>query len=355
MLWTVFVFLSAVAVMIVLWPLSRPVRQAVDADVEFYRAQVAAIDADLSRDLLVVAEAETARSMASRLLLQHKATEGDVLSDAAAAKTRRKWVAIISLVLIPAVAFGLYSRLGDAGRSSPAEVAQPADTADIDAAVAKIEAHLVKQPNDGAGFEVLAPIYVRLGRYDDAQKALANAIRLLGSSPDRQANLAEALIFAANGEVTPAARSALNAALQETPDHPKANYYLALAALQDGHPDQAKDIWTKLLAHAAPDAPWRAAVQSRLDALNAPAAPATDQPAADQTPMIRSMVASLADKLARDPNQLDGWLRLIRSYIVLNQRDDALSALAKARAQFASDPQALSRINDLAKAQGLGE
>ena len=71
--------------------------------------------------------------------------------------------------------------------------------------------------------------------------------------------------------------------------------------------------------------------------------------------MIRSMVAGLAAKLEKDPSQLDGWLRLIRSYIVLNQRDDAVAALGKARAQFNADPQALSRINEMARSQGLGD
>ncbi len=39
--------------------------------------------------------------------------------------------------------------------------------------MAQVETHLEANPTDGRGWEVLAPVLVKLGRYDDAVRALA--------------------------------------------------------------------------------------------------------------------------------------------------------------------------------------
>ena len=72
----------------------------------------------------------------------------------------------------------------------------------LTALIAQAEAHLERQPNDGRGWEVLAPVYLRLGRFDDAVKARRNALRLNGETVERQADLGEALVAATNGIVT---------------------------------------------------------------------------------------------------------------------------------------------------------
>ena len=78
--------------------------------------------------------------------------------------------------------------------------------------VAQVEAHLEKNPEDGRGWEVVGPVYMRLGRFEDAVKARRNALRLLGASADREADLGEALIGGANGVVTAEAKAAFERA-----------------------------------------------------------------------------------------------------------------------------------------------
>jgi cytochrome c-type biogenesis protein CcmH len=56
--------------------------------------------------------------------------------------------------------------------------------------------------------------------------------------------------------------------------------------------------------------------------------------AGDQQQMIRGMVESLDAKLTRDPNNLEGWLRLVRSYAVLNEKAHAVDALQRGLAVF---------------------
>ncbi|WP_204349276.1 tetratricopeptide repeat protein, partial [Klebsiella pneumoniae] len=76
----------------------------------------------------------------------------------------------------------------------------------------------------------LGPIYARLGRGADAVKARANALRLLGATADREADLAEARVLAAQGQVTPEAKAGFERAIALEPNHPKASYFVGLAA-----------------------------------------------------------------------------------------------------------------------------
>ncbi len=68
--------------------------------------------------------------------------------------------------------------------------------------------------------------------------------------------------------------------------------------------------------------------------------------------MIRSMVERLAAWLKENGADLDGWLRLIRSYAVLNEPGKAQEAVASARTKFASDPEALKKIDAMAGETG---
>jgi cytochrome c-type biogenesis protein CcmH len=52
----------------------------------------------------------------------------------------------------------------------------------------------------------------------------------------------------------------------------------------------------------------------------------------ERTSMIESMVASLAERLEDEPNDIEGWIRLARSYDVLKRPIDTRDALARAAA-----------------------
>jgi cytochrome c-type biogenesis protein CcmH len=73
----------------------------------------------------------------------------------------------------------------------------------------------------------------------------------------------------------------------------------------------------------------------------------------DRGAMIRGMVARLADRLKENGNDVDGWLRLLRAYTVLGDRDKAQAAAADARKAFAGDPDKLRRVEDMIKSLGL--
>ena len=107
--------------------------------------------------------------------------------------------------------------------------------------VAKVEEHLAAHPEDGRGWDVIAPVYLRLGRADDAARAFQNAIRLLGSTAERQTGLGEAILSAEGGIVTADARTAFEAAQRLDPAAPGPRFFLALAAEQEGEAAAAAD------------------------------------------------------------------------------------------------------------------
>ena len=376
MLWVVFAFLTGIAVLAVLWPLSRvPVTSdPEELDVAFYKAQTAEIERDVTRGVIGPQEAETARNEAARRLMAASQRSGPGVRSGSLVATRA--VALGALIFVPALALGLYAYVGTPNLPDDpleARLAAPPSTMDMPTAIAKIERRLLKEPDDGRGWAVIAPIYLRLGRYDDAARAFANEIRTLGPSSERYAGLGEAQTYADNGMIGADAKKAFEQAAVLDPKSPRAAYYLGLAAQQDGETAKALSIWTKLVAESPPDAPWLPSVRLRLAEVggtpapaNAPVNPETPgagqakmaeavaaMPKDQQQAMIHRMVDGLADRLKTNGGDIEGWLRLMRAYQVLNEQDKARLALGDARRNFAADPSATKRIDELAHELGL--
>jgi len=304
----------------------------------------------------------------SRRLLAAADAEQPPAEGKAESPVPRRLVAVAALIALPLGAAGLYLGLGSPslpGQPLSARLGAPPEQRSIETLVAQVEAHLGKNPTDGRGWEILAPVYLRLGRFNDAVKAHSNALNFLGESPERQSGFGEALVAAAQGIVTAEAAKAFERAVELDPKAPKPRFYLGLAAEQDGRPADAAKLWKALMAEAPSDAPWLGFVRealARVDPAAAAAAPGpspADIAAASQLSpeqrqeMVRGMVARLAARLKDEGGDLDGWLRLIRAYMVLGERDKARSAAADARRALAGDPDKLRRINDAAKGLGL--
>jgi cytochrome c-type biogenesis protein CcmH len=232
--------------------------------------------------------------------------------------------------------------------------------------VSEAEAHLERNPNDIRGYEVLAPVYLRMGRFADAVSARRKLLTLGGENAGRQSDLGEALVAAANGVVTAEAKFAFERAMVLDPEELKARFYIGLAAEQDGDRRKAAEIWSAMTKNAPADAPWIPMVREALARVGAPppgsAAPgptADDIAAAgamsekDRGEMIRNMVARLADRLKENGSDVEGWQRLLRAYLVLGEREKAMSAADAAKRALANDADKLRRIEDTIKSLGL--
>lgn len=366
-LWIVLALMTGAAALVAIAPLARR-RAPADAgagDVAVYRDQLDELARDRARGLIGDRESEAARAeVARRLLAASAAQEANAAQDSAAAVRRRRIAAAAALVVLPAVSLGVYGALGRPDvpdRPLAARLQAPIDKNNVAEMVARVEAALEKDPNDGRGWSVVGPIYMRLGRYDDAAEAFAQAIRLLGSSGDREANLGEALVAKADGVVTDDARAALERAAASAPPSIKAAVYLARAAAQDGDRAGALNRLKPLYVQAPADSPYLEGLRDEFQRLAAP--PALPMPsqeeaqvartAEERMALVRGMVDRLAERLAADGGDVGEWLKLVRSRTALGDEAKAREALASARAKFAADPQAQTRLEALALGLGL--
>jgi cytochrome c-type biogenesis protein CcmH len=361
MLWVIFALLTGVAVFSILWPLAKTPRKLgpAELDIAFYKAQLGEIDRDVERGQLAAGDAEAVKAEAARRLMavSDRRSEVPVITSHWPVRI----AACAALIFIPALTLALYSQVGHPDwPDQPLEARLKAspEQMDLATAIAKVEAHLVQFPQDGRGYEVLAPAYLRMGRGDDAVRAAEAALRLLGETSERRATYGEALVYAAGGVVTADARKAFEIAVSGEPSLPKAQFYLGLAAEQDGDKTRALDLWRKLLAESPEDAPWTEVLRAKIAALSGDGAPSPGAiaalPEAERTAAIRSMVDSLAARLAQNGQDVEGWLRLVRAYKVLDEFDKARSALGAARRNLTKDPDAMARLDALARELGLG-
>jgi cytochrome c-type biogenesis protein CcmH len=363
MLWIVFALMTAAAIFAVLWPLSRGNRsQGEGSETVVYRDQLAEVGRDVAAGLINAPEAAAARVEISRRLLAAADHQREAPGSSV---SLRRAAALVALIGLPLVALGFYYPLGSPGLPD-FPLAQRARTPDgtqsLDNLVAQVEQHLANNPGDGRGWSVLAPVLARLGRVDDAVRAFRNSITYNGESSERRADLGEALVAAAGGVVTAEAKGEFERAIALNADNVKASYYVGLAAEQDGRSSEAANIWRAMLAKAPADAPWRSLVQAALVRVGGSPVPAPSEETiaaakgmsdADRSAMIRSMVDRLAARLKENGEDVEGWLRLVRAYMVMGEPDKAKGASLDARRAVASDPQRLRQLNEGLKNLGL--
>ncbi|MBS0253525.1 MAG: tetratricopeptide repeat protein, partial [Proteobacteria bacterium] len=292
-------------------------------------------------------------------------------------------VSILTSVALPVVSLMLYLDYGRPGM--PAQplnerLAEANATSTPNDLIAKVEQRLREHPEDGKGWDVIAPVYYAMGRYPDAADAYQKAIQLVGEDPKRLQGFANARIRMENGIVTDDARKALQRIIVLNPNAIEPKIWLALAKEQDGHLSEAAADYKELITKAPADAPWRPVLVERLakldpqsaaafandkSAANAPASasgvPSGPEAGAvmnmkpeDRQAFITQMVDNLAARLKTDGSDANGWVKLIRAYQVLGRHDDAVKALNDARASLKGNQGGLAQVEDLARQLGLG-
>src|SRR5437763_3102004 len=386
--------LTSLALAILLVPLL--LRRRADASREaynltVYRDQLSEVERDFGRGLLSAEQAEAARAEIGRRILALRpgasphmpppqpfpARGGGSLKSKAEEGARRDSgagrgfvIAAIAVLLLPFGAWLLYARLGSPAlpdqpfaerAAAPKRVASGIQHVDLGEAVAKIGAHLKDHPEDLRGWLLLARAEVNLERYAEAVDAYRHAVDLSGHRADIMGDWGEAQVLAADGTVTPAAREAFQAALADKESAPRSRYYLALAQLQQGDAKAALQGWVDLAADSPADAEWQPLVRQRIaeaaaqlgvdpatlktstgmpsQAAVAAAAQATAGAAPEERrAMILAMVGNLAARLEQQPDDVEGWVRLGRSYMVLNEPQKAREAYAHAVKLKPDDP-----------------
>src|SRR3984885_2326836 len=269
-LWIIFAVMTAAAVFAVLWPLGqKPAAAGGGSDRLVYQDQLAEIGRDRAAGLIGEAEAESARVEISRRLLAaaDAETQASAAPSAPQAAWHRRAAAIAAIVVVPAIALGFYLKLGSPDIPSQSAFIHLNDAQgdqSITGMIAQVEAHLAHEPKDGQGWQVIAPVYLRMGRFDDAVGAWRRAIAINGESVAAESGLGEALVAAANGVVTDDAKQAFGRAFAADPREVKARDYLGLADEQEGNGDGPAANRSALLDGAPPDAGWTNFVRAAL-------------------------------------------------------------------------------------------
>jgi len=393
-LWILLTVLTSLAVAGLTVPLVRrhDLGTERETNIAILKRQLGEIDTQEAAGSLAKDEAEGMRTEIKRRIL----AEGRVAEGAARTLDQRTvpWVAIAVAGVVALAATGLYAVIGRPDLPAAHTIAanpQAANdaghpVADVSAMIAQLEAKMRANPNDPEGWRMLGWSYSAAGRSGDAAEAYARAAALDPKNVEYPSAEGDALVGAAQGQVTPAALAAFQTALKIDPHDPRSRYYVALYEDQQGKHDQAMADWIALIKSAPPGAGWvkqvrdfveRTARERHIDIADklppeaAPAAPAMDQqaaqpgptpdqvasasqmPAGDREAMIRSMVDKLDGELKANPHNADGWMHLMRARMVLGEPDKAAAAYRDAKVAFANSPNDLDTLQKVAQSLGI--
>jgi cytochrome c-type biogenesis protein CcmH len=390
---TIWVVLAAIIVGVLLAVLAPLLRRSPESpsrrsrEIAIYRDQLAELQREVEAGRILPAEAKMAETEVQRKILA--AAESVDPAEANAAAPRR-WFNAAALVLVAAIlptgALVVYLQLG-----SPTEPAHPFDPVraaaqakseeqarEMAVLVDRLAERLAQEPDNIEGWVILARSYGALQRHVEAAAAYERVYELSGGDVRYAGDYAEALVAASGRRVTSAAQALFKQVVDADPTEPRARFYLALARAQAGQAREAIAMWRSLERDSPADAQWlptlremirTTAAQWSIDPESVPAQPpapisqapgptAEDLAAAEsmspeeQEQMIRNMVAGLAQRLEANPEDLDGWKRLGRSYLVLEDPASAKRAYGRAVALAPTD---LTLLGDYANASLLAD
>jgi len=299
---------------------------------------------------------------------------------------RRISPATIALVLagflaLATIGIALFRSNGEEEGSDTATsntVAAQAPT--TEASIAALRDRLRQDPDNHEGWFLLGLSYRGAERFGEAAQAFRRAHELAPRNADYAAYLGEALILGANGSPPAEAEQMFRRALELQPGNAQARYYLATLRDSRGDHRGAVDALLALLREAPADAPWEPQVREaavaiarehRIDiagrlppartpqtsvATAAIPGPTSEQmqaasgiPPSQQDQMVRAMVDGLAARLRQNPRDADGWIRLMRSRMVLHDAPAAGEALRSGLAAFAGDAATQARLRGAAR------
>lgn len=374
MLWFLMMMLCSAAAVAISYPLIRryDARDGAAEEAAVYQDQIKEVDRDLSAGTIAEPEAKVAKAEIERRL---EVVARDQVPSRPLSNTWRLVALAASAGLVILGGINLYAYMGAPNMPSavpprPAQQAavqhqlQPAQTNDanqnaattanqVDVMIGQLKDKLKADPSNAEGWRMLGWALFNTQHWQESADAYIKALALDPNNVDYKSALAESIIQAAQGVVTPKAQELIADVLLKAPKDLRARFYDALGHEQSGDQQGALDRWSALLADAPADAGWRDDVKQRVADLGkamgkdvsglikvapAPAEATAPQAAApEKDAMVAGMIAKLAQKLEANPKDRDGWAMMIRSLIVTGDKKGADEALTKALDIFKDD------------------
>ncbi len=438
LLWMILTILCSAAAVLVAAPFLRRYGQqdaAGTADLQVYRDQLGEVEREVAAGIIAPAQAEGARVEIGRRLLSAQKAIGTAVKGPTLAGNQVAIVGVTGIVVLGSVilyalsgrpdlpsaqavrpqglpvasapqapsAGGTPVRPGETSAGqAPAAAGTGASLGSVDEMIGRIAARLEKNPGNAEDWRMLGWSYFGTDRYAEAADAYGKAAQLQPGNALLFASQGEALVRAAQGQITPQAMAVFEATNKLDPKEPRARFFLGMAKEQAGDKAAALAAWVALAKDADPAEPWAADLLQRIAELAGqmgvavpdvaraaaqqagppgltllkeaepatpaatPAQPARPQQsskqaaergptaddvkaaealsAGDRNTMIRGMVDGLAARLEKSPRDADGWIKLIRSRKVLGEDAAASQALKKALDIFADAPAERAQI-----------
>ena len=375
-------------------------------DLRVYRDQLGELDRDLARGVLGRDDAERARLEISRRVLEADRAMAAGGADSASPRWARLMAVGTSFAVVLGGGLWLYATLGAPGypdlpialrkdmaaearaaripqaeaeaRAAQAFAPLPAPDPQFAVLMEQLRSAVATRPDDLQGLALLARNEAAMGNLTAAVAAQDRLLTVRGAdaTAEDHAVLADLMVLAAGGYVSPQAEAALDRALAIDPGNGTARYYKGLSAAQTGRPDIAFALWRNLLETGPADAAWVPVIRDQIGELAALAGvdytPPADQTAprgpsaadidaasemseADRQAMIRSMVDGLSDRLAAEGGPAADWARLIGALGVLKDTDRARAIWSEAQGVFAGREAELALIRAAAEQAGVAE
>lgn len=296
---------------------------------------------------------------------------------------RAATIALAAAGLIALAAVGIaVARSGDDSSEPTAAPANVQQAASIEEMIPQVIERLRQDPDNDQGWFNLGLLYRGVRQHGEAAQAFRRAMELRPQNADYVGYLGEALVLQSEGRPPPEAQRLFRRALELQPGHPQARYYLATMRDLGGDHRGAIDELVALLREAPPNAPWEPQVRNAAlniarehdielgDRLPPPRTgsaatsgipgPTREQmeqarsiPPGQQDAMVKGMVDRLAGRLRRNPRDADGWIRLMRSRMVLSEPEAAAEALRSGLAAFRDDAVTQQRLRTAAQELGV--
>lgn len=377
------------------WPFLRPAgTEDGDSAMSVYRDQMQEVARDQQAGLISAQEATAATAEIERRALHSARLAGPATRATGPAPK----VALTLTALAGVAGLALYAGLGTPGANDRplaargTEILQmQAASGDLPSQVQLLAVAASEAPDNLNRWVELAGAQMLVGDYANAAKAWDKAAELAPERSDFLSAQAEALTFANDDRVGEDARAIFEQLATEHGD-PRARYYLALAEAQNRNFDAALTRWTALLNDATPGESWipmvrrdiaqaagllgRDLTQILPDATEAElklargeapgnellpaqedltvsdstdaASAITDLPREEQEELIAAMVSGLEARLQEDPDDLKGWIMLVRSFAAMERPEKAQQAYETALGVFEDDPQSLAQLKQIA-------
>lgn len=274
-------------------------------------------------------------------------------------------------------------------RPQVAQAEPHTQAAETEALIGQLAERLLQTPDDVRGWVLLGRTYMSVDKFPSALNAFKRARTLAPDRLDIDVAYAEALILTNDHTVTPEAHEIFTKVTRTEPLEPKSRFYLGMHQAQSGDVRGALQTWIDLLTISPNDAPWvpivmqqaqravqelgiePASVKPTAEALKladslrladsvanldtagtgAAASPSDASPSSaspgptaadvqaaqqlseeDRAAFVQAMVQRLANRLENEPDDLDGWQRLLRAYQILGETDKAREVEAKLKA-----------------------